>query len=121
MSRCHICEEDSSQSWRPCSEALALAASACIVQLFLPLDRSPRQRTRSPLDWARIERCWGFEFRLSEWSSAITFLSYLSDRICDATALTQLEGADAARPGTEDPSVPEAATVESRQCKQDGV
>src|SRR6266852_6814483 len=78
MSRCHICEEDSSQSWRPGSAALALPRSAWLVQLFPPLrggqDRSPRERTRSRLDRARIERYWGFEFRLSEWSSAITFL-----------------------------------------------
>src|SRR5258707_11963339 len=78
MSRCHISEEDSSQSWRPCSAALAVAVSAWIVKVFLPLpgdqDRSPRERTRSPLDRERIERCSGFEFHLAVLSSAITFL-----------------------------------------------
>src|SRR5712675_2867225 len=88
MSRCRICEEDSSQSWRCCSAALAVAVSAWSVHVFLPLrgdqDRSPRERTRSPLARARTERCGGFEFRLRGLSLAITFLSYLSDRVCDA-------------------------------------
>src|SRR5712672_343548 len=88
MSRCRICEEDSSQSWRCCSAALAVAVSAWSVQVFLPLrgdqDRSPRERTRSPLARARTERCGGFEFRLRGSSLAITFLSYLSDRVSDA-------------------------------------
>src|SRR5258708_27849080 len=88
MSRCRICEEDSSQSWRCCSAALAVAVSAWSVHVFLPLrgdqDRSPRERTRSPLARARTERCGGVELLLRGLFLAITFLSYLFDRASDA-------------------------------------
>src|SRR5260370_8506474 len=83
MSQCHICEEDSCQLWRPCSAALAVEVSAWIVQVFLPLpgeqDRSPPERTRSPLDRHRIERR-GFEFRLAGLPSPITFLPIFPTR-----------------------------------------